>query len=218
MLLVMVRIATSIISIACLSLLVVVGILVSCSPPNGQQGPDPIQIPTVDDHNAPQADAGEGIEVISVNVENVSDTGKDTEVVYRSSNPRPPYSDRPVFDYYYDDSWVANIPEVIGGYEVIRITTPNKVACSREPIITLQFPKPTDVVAPDPHPLIHAIPGVPSDIRLSFAGSALDEEEAAESLRSWNEAMLEDGCIRLGGVPDEINERIDEALDKLNQP
>ncbi len=213
------------ISIAFLSLLVVVGSLASCSSPNGQQVPDPIQIPTVDDQNAPQSDTGEGIEVISVNVENVSDTGKDTEVVYRNSNPRPPYSSRPVFDYDYDDSWVANIPEVIGGYEVIGVSTPNKVACNRGPIITLLAPRRSmnEFLGnpPDVHSLrsmIRAIPGVLSDIRLSFAGSVLDEEEAAKNLREWNEDSLKDGCIVLGGVPDELNERIDEALDKLNQP
>ena len=29
-----------------------------------------------------------------------------------------------MLDLDYDDSWVANVPEVIGGYTVIRVTTP----------------------------------------------------------------------------------------------
>ena len=204
------------ISIAFLSLLVAVSIPTSCSSPNGQQVPDPIQTPTVQPQLPPtptqepdpvqtptvqpQSDTGESIEVISVNVENVSDTGKDMEVVYRSSNPRPPYSDRSVFDYDYDDSWVANIPEVIGGYEVIRVETPNKVACMAAPMITLQFPKPNQVVAPDLRALIRAILGVPSDFNLSFANAnSITDEEYAENLEKSNEASLKDGCIVLGG-------------------
>ena len=45
----------------------------------------------------------------------------------RSPSPEMPTAsshDRPVIDVDYDDSWVADFPDVIGGYRVVRITTP----------------------------------------------------------------------------------------------
>ena len=116
----------------------------------------------------------------------------------------------PVLDPDYDDSWVANVPEVIGGYRVINIGTPKSVACSSLPIVTLLAPQQSMdeflKVAPDARSLLQmlqSIPGVPSDVRLSFAGSAIDEEEAAANLARWNERSLRDGCIRLGGIEHE---------------
>ena len=113
-------------------------------------------------------------------------------------------SDTPVLDLDYDDSWVANVPDVIGGYRVVRIGTPRTVACSRSPMITLLAPQDSmdEFLAnvPDVRSLLQSVPGVPSDVQLSFAGSDLDEEEASEKLARWNERSLKSGCIRLGGL------------------
>ena len=60
--------------------------------------------------------------------------------------------------------------------------------------------------APDARSLLHmlqSIPGVPSDVRLSFAGSAIAEEEAVANLARWNERNPKDGCIRWGGIEHE---------------
>lgn len=117
-------------------------------------------------------------------------------------------SDRPVLDLGYDDSWVANVPDFIGGYRVIHIGTPRSVACSRSPLITLLAPqKSMDEYlgsAPDVRSLLQTIPGLPSDVQLSFAGSAFDEEEATVHQQRWNERNLKDGCIRLGGIQLEL--------------
>ena len=111
-------------------------------------------------------------------------------------------SERPVLNLDYDDSWVANVPDVIGGYRVIRIGTPKDVACSSSPRITLQAPQESMeeylATAPNVRSLLESIPGIPSDVQLSFVGSALGEEEAAASLEKWNEDNLQDGCIQLG--------------------
>ena len=48
--------------------------------------------------------------------------------VVQNDNP----DEEPVLDMDYDDSWVANIPEVIGGYKVLYIETPKSVACSHQ--------------------------------------------------------------------------------------
>ena len=109
----------------------------------------------------------------------------------------------PVLELGYDDSWVADVPEVIGGYRVIHIGTPKSVTCSSAPLIVLLAPqKSMDEYlgsAPDVRSLLQSIPGIPSDVQLSFAGSVLDEEEAAAHLKRWNERNLKDGCIQLGG-------------------
>ena len=49
--------------------------------------------------------------------------------------------DRPIFDIDYDDSWVASVPEVIGGYRLLYISTPKSRACSPSPVIDLQTPQ-----------------------------------------------------------------------------
>ena len=125
-----------------------------------------------------------------------------------------PTSERPVLDEDYDDSWVADFPEVIGGYRVTGIGTPKTVACSSTPLITLHTTQesmeeflsaPLDLVSL--REAIRSVPGVPSDFTLSFAGSPIGEEERAANLRSWNEAnVARGGCIRLGGRL-EIEER-----------
>ena len=109
----------------------------------------------------------------------------------------------PVFDADYDDSWVADFPEVIGGYRVISIGTPKSVACSFEPLIILQATQESmDEFLSAPLDLnslraaIRSVPGVPSDIGLGFAGNPLDKEEAATNLREWNEANISGGCIQ----------------------
>ena len=125
----------------------------------------------------------------------------------------------PVLDLDYDDSWVANIPEFIGGYRVLYVVTPKSAACSDEPLITFHATqKSLDeylAAAPDMNSLraaVLAIPGVPSDIGLSFAGARLDEtgeppdrEEYASRDKIRNENIARIGCqdyrIILGGRP-----------------
>ena len=110
--------------------------------------------------------------------------------------------DTPVLDVDYDDSWVTNVPDVIGGYRVIRITTPKSLACSNHPRITLLAQQgsmdeflsaPLDL--PSLRTAIQSIPGVPSDVGLGFTGSPIDKEEMAEKNRRWNEANIREGCI-----------------------
>ena len=124
-----------------------------------------------------------------------------------SNRPEPSETTyaKPYLDLDYDDSWVANVPEVIGGYTVIQVTTPKTVACSNGPIITFHATqKSMDEFLSAPLDLnslraaIRSIPGVPSDVRLSFAGKPRDDEEYAESRRRWNESMISSGCIFLG--------------------
>ena len=116
-------------------------------------------------------------------------------------------SERPVLDEDYDDSWVANVPEVIGGYRVIRITTPKSLACSHHPRITLLAQQgsmdeflsaPLDL--PSLRAAIQSIPGVPSDVGLGFTGSPIDKEEMAEKNRRWNEANIRKGCIQHSSI------------------
>ena len=127
-----------------------------------------------------------------------------------------------VFDYDYDDSWVVNIPDVIGGYRVISIETPKSVSCTSEPQITFQAPQKSMKEflknAPDAHAmrqLIDTVQGVPPDILISFVGPASDEEEHAENLRRLNEENLERGCFtpeKLGGPIELTDEQLDEAI------
>ena len=122
------------------------------------------------------------------------------------SGPKAPTAspqDRPVIDVDYDDSWVANVPDLIGGYRIVSINTPKTVACSSEPLIILEATQESmDEFLSTPLDLnslraaIRAIPGVPSDIGLGFAGNPLDKEEAATNLREWNEARISGGCIQ----------------------
>ncbi len=118
----------------------------------------------------------------------------------------------PVFDLDYDDSWVANIPEFIGGYRVLYVVTPKSAACSDWPLITFHATQKSLQeylpAAPDMNSLraaVLAIPGVPSDIRLGFAtarldeaGVLLDKEEWEARRKRMNESMISSGCIFLG--------------------
>ena len=80
--------------------------------------------------------------------------------------------DRPIFDIDYDDSWVPSVPEFIGGYRVLYISTPKSRACSPSPVIDLQTPQESlsgflgD--PPDVHALMQALPGLPPNVRLSL--------------------------------------------------
>lgn len=124
-----------------------------------------------------------------------------------------------VLDPDYDDSWVANVPEFIGGYRVLTVNTPKSEACSDEPLITFHATQksldeflaaPLDI--PSLRAAVLAIPGVPSDIGLSFAaarldetGARLDKEEREAERKGRNENIARIGCldyrIFLGGRP-----------------
>ncbi len=115
----------------------------------------------------------------------------------------------PVLDLDYDDSWVANVPEFIGGYRVLDVDTPKSEACTDEPLIYFHATqKSLDeylATVPDITSLraaVLAIPGVPSDIGISFAGAQLDEsgvrldKEEWEAMRkSRNENIARIGCL-----------------------
>ena len=127
-----------------------------------------------------------------------------------SNRPEPSETTyaKPYLDLDYDDSWVANVPEVIGGYTVIQVTTPKTVACGNGPIITFHATqKSMDEFLSAPLDLnslraaIRSIPGVPSDVRLSFAaarldaaGVPIDKEETEARRKRWNESMIKTGC------------------------
>ena len=113
--------------------------------------------------------------------------------------------DRPVIDVDYDDSWVADFPEAIGGYRVARITTPKSKACTSKPLISLQAPQesmdeflsaPLDVNSL--RAAIRSVPGVPSRFNLSFVGPApIDEEEVQTRISKRNELAVNRGwCTR----------------------
>ena len=110
-----------------------------------------------------------------------------------------------VIDLDYDDSWIANIPDVVGGHKVINITTPKTTACSNSPLISfLALQESMEGYLenlPDireMRSMLLSIPGVPSDIKMSFAGSEIDESEKAANLARWNAASIRQGCIILG--------------------
>ena len=124
----------------------------------------------------------------------------------RSPRPEMPTAspqDSPVIDVDYDDSWVANVPEVIGGYRVLYIITPKSVACSPEPVILLQAPQesmdeflsaPLDVNSLSA--AIRSIPGAPSHFNLSFGGP-IDREAFETRIKERNELAVNRGwCTR----------------------
>ena len=113
---------------------------------------------------------------------------------------------RPTLDVGYDDSWVSNIPAIIGGYSVRFINTPKSKACNRIPLISLKaLPESADGSSTPPLDVrslireIQSIPGVPERINLSFSRGKFDPEAKAERDREWNEHNLEHGCTRWGG-------------------
>ena len=111
--------------------------------------------------------------------------------------------DRPVIDVDYDDSWVADFPEAIGGYRVLYIITPKSVACSPEPVILLQAPQESMdeflSAPPDSNSLsaaIRSIPGAPSHFNLSFGGP-IDREAFETRIKERNELAVNRGwCTR----------------------
>ena len=112
----------------------------------------------------------------------------------------------PVLDVNYDDSWVANIPEVVSGYKVIRILTPKNTSCIVTPEINFQSPRRSmDEFLNDPPSIdslekeLESIPGVPLDIILGFSSKPLDPEIYAARQQILNEARLRNGCTKMGG-------------------
>ncbi len=116
--------------------------------------------------------------------------------------------DRALPDLDYDDSWVANVPEFIGGYRVLFIDTPKSLACSVTPSLILQTSQeslgeflsaPLDIGSLGA--AIRSIPGVPSNVRLGFSRSPVDKKERAARLRIWNEDSARHGCIQFMAPP-----------------
>ena len=144
-----------------------------------------------EDWNAPQSDTG---------VEKPCDDG------YHNAYD----CDKPLFDLDYDDSRVANVPEFIGGYRVLYITTPKSVACSVTPIIAMQTSQesldeflsaPLDISSM--RAAIQSIPGIPPKVRMSFSNGPFDKEARAERRRIRNENAIKRGaCVQFGRIPD----------------
>ncbi len=147
----------------------------------------------------------------------------------RSPGPEMPTvspQDIPVLDEDYDDSWVANVPEVIGGYRVLYIITPKSVACSPEPVILLRAPQesmdeflssPLDVNSL--RATIRSIPGAPSHFNLSFGGP-IDREAFETRIRERNESMMtRGGCIRfMNSDPDPDSPAIPKKTGAVESP
>ena len=106
-----------------------------------------------------------------------------------------------MFDLDYDDLWVADFPQTIGGFNVDHISTPKNRACTSDPVVSLQtthssldefLSNPPDVNALEKK--IKSLPGVPSDFRLSFSNASLDKQTIADRNNAWNQERLESGC------------------------
>ena len=115
----------------------------------------------------------------------------------------------PVLDTDYDDRWVANVPDVIGGYRVLYISTPKNTACNSTPVIGLRARQKSmdeflrDSPGPEVDSIVDSIPGVPPDVRLSFSYSQTphDKEEHDARSREWNASNIDRGyCIRSSRV------------------
>ncbi len=120
-----------------------------------------------------------------------------------------PYGPRWVFDIDYDDSWVENVPDVIGGFRVKHVSTPKSRACLHQPILILQSKQPTleeylatplDVSALRAE--IDSILGAPSNIMLSFASGPVDREAATAREAASNRNKIEHGCPEPWGRPE----------------
>ena len=88
----------------------------------------------------------------------------------------------PVLDLDYDDSWVADFPQTIGGFNVDDIDTPKSRACTSKPAVSLRtvhsslddfLSDPPDVSALKKK--IKSLPDAPSDFRLSFSDVSLSK-------------------------------------------
>ena len=114
----------------------------------------------------------------------------------------------PVLDLDYDDSWVANVPEFIGGYRVLSVNTPKSYPCSDWTRITFHATQKSlqeylAAARPDMKSLraaVLAIPGVPQDVGLSFAGARLDETGEPLDKEKWEaeRKSLIDNIARTG--------------------
>ena len=108
----------------------------------------------------------------------------------------------PILDPNYDDRWVSNFPQTIGGFNVGHISTPKHRACSSVPMIRLQTPKPSldEFLShpPDMNSLkadIHSVLGVPSTVNISFSPRLVDKTTGASRDESWSNERLQKGCL-----------------------
>ena len=123
----------------------------------------------------------------------------------RGAVVRPAETDMQVFDPDYDDSWVANVPEVIAGYRVLEIFTPKNRACTREPLLTLHTsPGYVSGTLEEIFAELESISEIPSNIRLSMSYTGAKPEQRAASQqrlkesKEWNEARIRHGCPQPG--------------------
>ncbi len=115
----------------------------------------------------------------------------------------PEEHDKLVFDLDYDDSWVANVPEAIGGYRVLYVHTPKSMACTSLPVIGLQTPPDPD--SGDITVAIAWTKSIPGGARLGVGPAPIDAEEMAAYVQKWNEDAERTDCFSgfgSGLVPD----------------
>ena len=141
-----------------------------------------------------------------------------------------PESDGPApgdYDYWpaaldteYDDSWVENVPDVIGGYKVLYITTPKDLTCASKPRIGLEAKQKSldefliDAPGPEVFAMARSLPGVPSNVGMSFSYSStpFSAEERDARRKRWNARNLERGhCIRWGRPSGSVHIEIEDS-------
>ena len=124
---------------------------------------------------------------------------------------------RNVPDPDYDDGWVADFPQTIGGLNLTYIDTPKNRACLSLPIIHLQASQSSleDFLASQPdisslNTAVQSVPGAPAKVRLSFSRGLIDKETAAANTAIRNQERLENGCLPVlddfeDGAPNDPN-------------
>ena len=106
-----------------------------------------------------------------------------------------------VLDLDYDDGWVKDFPQTIGGVNVGHISTPKDRACSSVPVIYLQTERASmDEFLSNPPDMsslraaIDALDGVPPDVKFSFSPNLIDKQTGALEDAAWNAQRMEYGC------------------------
>ena len=109
---------------------------------------------------------------------------------------------RNVPDPDYDDRWVADFPQSIGGFNVTYIKTPKDKACISLPVVHLQAPQTSleEFLSSQPdiaslNEAVQSVSGVPAKVRLSFSRGLIDKETAAAKTAIWNRESLQNGCL-----------------------
>lgn len=112
----------------------------------------------------------------------------------------PTVSTQTGLDPNYDDRWVENIPDTIGGLPVLFVTTPKNQACSYIPIVHLGTPQASikelldKVDGGSILQKVRAIKGVPANVTVSFGGPSASAEMMRSNIEEWNATKAAQGC------------------------